>query len=210
MYSGTPSEQPILEPDGKGAYIFAYVYEYDDVPHWHECFLDCGYDTGHMELLSQEEYAKRYGEEQQENIEITDEDEEDQQEGIENQGENIENSVTETIMVDVTAVSSIVVTNGNTGEQKTLTAADDYYTLSDLIKLYQQLDFTAEQEENTRVGYQYTMKLQDAEGNTLQKVTPYKDGLTVDRTFLQYENTGDSAAASLRLMDYLENLFDPE
>ena len=26
--------------------------------------LDCGYDTGHMELLSQDEYAKKYGEEQ--------------------------------------------------------------------------------------------------------------------------------------------------
>jgi len=29
---------------------------------WRECILDCGYDTGHMELLSGEDYDKRYQE----------------------------------------------------------------------------------------------------------------------------------------------------
>jgi hypothetical protein len=53
MYSGAMSEQPILEPDGNGKYVFAYVYQYDDVPWWRECILDCGYDTGHMELRLQ-------------------------------------------------------------------------------------------------------------------------------------------------------------
>ena len=54
VYSGAPSEQPILEPDGNGKYMFAYIYTYDDVPLWQEYILDCGYDTGHMELISQE------------------------------------------------------------------------------------------------------------------------------------------------------------
>lgn len=37
-YSGAPSDQPILEPDGNGKYIFAYVYQYeDDAPIWNEC-----------------------------------------------------------------------------------------------------------------------------------------------------------------------------
>ena len=55
MYTGTPSGQPILEPDGNGRYVFAYIDQYEDgVPWWEECILDCGYDTGHMELLSQE------------------------------------------------------------------------------------------------------------------------------------------------------------
>ena len=34
--------------------MFAYIYTYDDVPLWQEYILDCGYDTGHMELISQE------------------------------------------------------------------------------------------------------------------------------------------------------------
>lgn len=55
VYTGAPSEQPILEPDGNGKYMFAYIYKYDDVPLWQEYILDCGYDTGHMELISQEE-----------------------------------------------------------------------------------------------------------------------------------------------------------
>ncbi|MBQ3105784.1 MAG: hypothetical protein IJC59_08010, partial [Lachnospiraceae bacterium] len=113
-------------------------------------------------------------------------------------------------MVDDADISRIEVINGNTGERKTLTAEDAYYEYHDLLKLYRQLDFTAESEENARVGYQYSMKLQDAKGNTLQNVTPYKDGITIDRIFYQYDNTGDGSAASLRLMEYLEYVFDPE
>lgn len=92
-------------------------------------------------------------------------------------------------MVDTSQISGIVVTNGNTGEQITLTVEDLAY--QDLRKLYWQLDFTAEYEENTRIGYQYKMKLLDADGNKLQSVTPYKDGLIVDRFFYKYDNTGD-------------------
>ena len=64
-YSGDPSEQPILESDGKGRYIFAYVYDYDDVPLWHESVLDCGYDTGHMQLIPENEYRAMLLEEEQ-------------------------------------------------------------------------------------------------------------------------------------------------
>ena len=80
------------------------------------------------------------------------------------------------------------------------------------MKLYGQLDFAAPSEENTRVGYQYRMILQDAEGNKLQSVTPYKDGVTVDNIFFQYDNTDpeSGAAASLRLMEYLEKIMNPE
>lgn len=32
--------------------LLEYIYQYEDgVPMWNECILDCGYDTGHMELL---------------------------------------------------------------------------------------------------------------------------------------------------------------
>lgn len=79
-----------------------------------------------------------------------------------------------------------------------------------MLKLYGQLDFTAQTVENERVGYQYSMVLQDADGNKLQKVTPYKDGLTVDRVFYQYDDTGEGAAASLRLMECMEYIFYPE
>lgn len=173
-YSGAPSDQPILESDGKGRYIFAYVYDYDDVPLWHECVLDCGYDTGHMQLIPENEYRTMLLEEEQTAL------------PFESQGENGNNPeekpIAQTAMVDTSKVFSIVVTNGNTGEQITLTAETSAY--NDLIKLYSQLDFTAECAENARVGYQYSMKLQDAEENKLQSVTPYKDGLTVDSFFI--------------------------
>lgn len=199
-YSGAPSDQPILESDGKGRYIFAYVYDYDDVPLWHECVLDCGYDTGHMQLIPEHEYRTMLLEEEQTAL------------PFESQGENGNNPeekpIAQTAMVDTSKVFSIVVTNGNTGEQITLTAETSAY--NDLIKLYSQLDFTAECAENARVGYQYSMKLQDAEENKLQSVTPYKDGLTVDSFFYQYGLADNGADASLRLMEYLEHIFYPE
>lgn len=116
--------------------------------------------------------------------------------------ENTENSVAESTMVDSSKVSEVVVTNGNTGEEITLTAESAAY--QDVLRLYGELDFTAEYEENTRVGYQYRMKLLDADGNKLQSVTPYKDGVTVDDIFFQYDNTGKAAVPSLSLMEYLE------
>ena len=199
-YSGNPSEQPILESDGKGRYIFAYVYDYDDVPLWHECVLDCGYDTGHMQLIPENEYRTMLLEEEQTAL------------PFESQGENGNNPeekpIAQTAMVDTSKVFSIVVTNGNTGEQIALTAETSAY--NDLIKLYSQLDFTAECAENARVGYQYSMKLQDAVGNKLQSVTPYKDGLAVDSFFYQYGLADNGADASLRLMEYLEHIFYPE
>lgn len=199
-YSGAPSDQPILESDGKGRYIFAYVYDYDDVPLWHECVLDCGYDTGHMQLIPENEYRTMLLEEEQTAL------------PFESQGENGNNPeekpIAQTAMVDTSKVFSIVVTNGNTGEQITLTAETSAY--NDLIKLYSQLDFTAECAENARVGYQYSMKLQDAEENKLQSVTPYKDGLTADSFFYQYGLADNGADASLRLMEYLEHIFYPE
>lgn len=72
------------------------------------------------------------------------------------------------------------------------------------------MDFSAECAENARAGYQYSMKLQDAEGNKLQSVTPYKDGLAVDSFFYQYGIADNGAGASLRLMEYLEYIFYPE
>lgn len=76
--------------------------------------------------------------------------------------ENEEKPVAETTMVDTSKISSIVVTNGNTGEQITLTAED----------------------------------------------SAYKDGLTADGIFYKYDNTGDAAEASLRLMEYLQSIFN--
>lgn len=48
------------------------------------------------------------------------------------------------------------------------------------------------------------MKLLDADGNKLQSVTPYKDGVTIDGIFFNYDNTGNDAVASLKLMEYLK------
>ncbi len=305
VYSGAPSEQPILEVDGNGKYVFSYIYKYDDVSLWQEYILDCGYDTGHMELILQEETiedsavredyyqvatsisaseVEKFALGIKEDVlsrdwaslsekiaypisingftlnESSDFMELDFDGKLSREFVNAISSescgkmfcnwqgimmgptgqiwfagveegsgtwelkiigingmfdVSEEIvpvagvtMVDTSKVSGIIVTNGNTGEKITLTAEDSAY--KDLIKLYWQLDFTAEYEENTRVGYQYSMKLLNADGNKLQSVTPYKDGVTIDGIFFKYDNTGNDAVASLNLMEYLEYVCNPE
>ncbi len=50
-YTGAPEDEPVLEQSSDGKYVFSYVYKYKDVPYWRGCILDCGYDTGHMELI---------------------------------------------------------------------------------------------------------------------------------------------------------------
>ncbi len=312
VYTGAPSEQPILEPDGNGKYVFAYIYKYDDVPLWQKYTLDCGYDTGHMELILHEEtiedsavredyyevatsmsasevekfalgikedvFSRDWASlsekiaypisingftlnESSDFMELDFDGKLSQEfvnaissescremfcnwqgimmgptgqiwfagveegsgtwelkiigiNGMFDVSEEIATPVTGATVVDASKIVSIVITNGNTGEQKTLTGeeaySEEYYFYNDLLKLYRQLDFTAQTVENERVGYQYSMVLQDADGNKLQKVTPYKDGLTVDRVFYQYDDTGEGAAASLRLMEYMEYIFYPE
>ena len=116
----------------------------------------------------------------------------------------------ENMMEDSTQIFSIVIINGNTGDRKTLTSKESHF-YDELITLYKQLDFSVQSEENTRIGYQYSMVLQDADGNKVQSITPYKDGVAVDGTFYQYDNTGNNsennAEASLKLMEYIESIF---
>lgn len=113
--------------------------------------------------------------------------------------------------IDVSKIAEIEITNGDTGVRKKLAPKEqysqEYYNYNDLLKLYRQLGLTSQYEPNSRVGYKYCMWLKDAEGKVLQTVTPYKDGLTVDGIFYQYDDTDENAAASLRLMEYMEYIF---
>ena len=66
-YSGAPDEEPVLKWDSSGAdkytfdkYVFSYVSAYENgAPIWCETVLDCGYDTGHMEFMSEEASDER-------------------------------------------------------------------------------------------------------------------------------------------------------
>ncbi len=186
---GYGKKTPKLIETGDYEVQFSYYLEDNS---WNELYFDT-YETGTMSV-------RVITQETQENTEL------------EPQSKLPKKTVKEgSAMVDTTEVSSIVVINGNTGEHKTLIAEDDL-AYKDLIKLYWQLDFSVQSEKNTRVGYQYSMILQDADGNKVQSITPYKDGVTVDGTFYQYDNSGNNtennAEASLRLMEYLESIFD--
>ena len=107
-------------------------------------------------------------------------------------------------------VMSITVTNGNNGEVQTFSRADSNHAFGDLLQLYGALDFSAETEEMSRVGYRYFMTLYDAEGGRIHTITPYKDGFCMDDTFYQYGGADVYDRASVNLLNYMDLLFYPE
>lgn len=111
---------------------------------------------------------------------------------------------------DISSVASIVAINGNNGEKLIFNKTDASTEFYKLLKLYGQLDFAADSEKNTRVGYQYRMELQDTEGNIIQAVTPYKDGFTIDGTFYKYNGADPLDFSSVNLMNYIDLLFYPD
>ncbi|MDO5406013.1 MAG: M56 family metallopeptidase [Eubacteriales bacterium] len=111
---------------------------------------------------------------------------------------------------DISSVASIITVNGNNGEELIFNKIDNNTEFNKLLKLYGKLDFAADSEKNTRVGYQYRMELQDTEGNIIQAVTPYKDGFTIDGTFYKYNGADPLDFSSVNLMNYIDLLFYPD
>lgn len=110
---------------------------------------------------------------------------------------------------ETAAVAGIRVTNGNNGEQLFYSREDSDGTFKDLLQLYEQLDDTAEAEENARIGYRYCMRFYDEAGNIIHAVTPYKDGFTVDSAFYRYHGDAAYDRDSVALMNYIDLLFYP-
>lgn len=110
---------------------------------------------------------------------------------------------------DAEAVSAITVINGNNGERLTYSIADSSNGFRDLLQLYERLDFSAETEENSRIGYGYSMTLYDVKGEAIHAITPYKDGFVMDNAFYKYNGNSGLDDASVALMNYIDLLFYP-
>lgn len=110
-----------------------------------------------------------------------------------------------------TDAASIQVINGNNGERITFAKDTAKHDFQKILDLCQNLEKTTDTEENSRVGYNYCIIMNDNYGQWLHSITPYKDGYTVDDTFYKYSDvdTNRYNNASVRLLDYLGLLFYP-
>lgn len=62
FYTGTPDDTPVLQKSADGEYTFSYVYDVKDgAAWWKDGIIDCGYETGHMELRIIRQYNKTEG-----------------------------------------------------------------------------------------------------------------------------------------------------
>ncbi len=102
--------------------------------------------------------------------------------------------------IDENNITSIVVTNGWTGEEKSFSALDSSNGFQNILEGYYALDVQPNDEDklNQRIGYQYCMRLYDGNGELLQTVTPYKDCVNIDG--IMYDSKGNQTTTQLMLL----------
>lgn len=83
------------------------------------------------------------------------------------------------VLIPENKITSIVVTNGYTGNKKSFAVTDGMKTYQEIIELYSNLS-TEPSDVEDRFGYGYRMELFDYKGDLLQTVTPYKDVINID------------------------------
>lgn len=97
-------------------------------------------------------------------------------------------------------VSSIVVTNAETGQTLEYTANDKDKTFRDLLKLYYNLNAMPDKDnEIGRSGYAYKMELKNSKGKIQQTVIPYKDSVRLNYKMYNCKDNGTSCELLIAL-----------
>lgn len=105
-----------------------------------------------------------------------------------------------TVLVPKDQVTSIVVRNSKTGARKTYAVTDGSNLFNEIMNLYYALNASpADDDMEMRAGYSLSMDLFDWEGNLLQQVIPYTDGVMLDYTMYESSANGSSAELLIKL-----------
>ena len=115
------------------------------------------------------------------------------------------------ILGDFTYVAKVEVVNGNTGERLEYDCCDGIDTIDQgIINLCKQLHFTLnetlEEPLERPLGYQYMIKFLDDDGNLLQSIIPYEDGVCIGGEMYPCETLGERGT-SMELIKTLKSLF---
>ncbi len=107
------------------------------------------------------------------------------------------------VFIEKEKIARIKVTRGWTGQEKAFSVLDGNNGFQEILDCYYMLNVLPDEEMEQRVGYQYCMRLYDAEGNLLQTVTPYKDSVCIDGVMYDGSLNGTTVQLML-LLDALE------
>lgn len=107
------------------------------------------------------------------------------------------------VLVPEEKIFDFVIVSGSTGEELAISAFDFSSLFQDLNKMYTDLKFEEAPAQELHVGYAYCLRLYDVNGDLLQTVTPYTDGVDIDGVFYDcgLNQTGK------RLFTYMDLLF---
>lgn len=114
-----------------------------------------------------------------------------------------------TVLESVDNIFSITMVEGNSGKEIKTSRLMSDNTMHELIETYKALEFEPlEPEQEARdvsVGWQYSMKLYDVDGNMLQKITPYNNTIKIDG--ITYDSSMNYSSSSL--LQYMNLQFHP-
>ena len=104
------------------------------------------------------------------------------------------------LLIPADRISKIEIQNGATGERLTMEEGDDF---ASIFGRYEALDIQPDDSLESRSGYAYLLRLYDADGNLLQSVIPYKDGVQIMGTLYD----GSMNGTSTQLLQKLDALW---
>lgn len=101
-------------------------------------------------------------------------------------------------------ITTCEIVKGDTGEVISTSVLDSSNGYRDIMEKYQALDFQPDTEMEFRVGYSYSLILRDAEGNQIQRVTPYNDAVIIDGEIYRCDMNSTASDLLLELSSIFE------
>ncbi len=119
-----------------------------------------------------------------------------------------------TVLVDTDSIFSITMRNGSNGEEIKTSRLMSDSTMHELLELYESLEFQPFEAEVElylqAVGWQYSMKLYDVDGNLLQTITPSDDYVKISSPGVETKVYDSSMnRTTYYLLDYMNLKFHP-
>lgn len=103
------------------------------------------------------------------------------------------------ILIPREEIATVRIVNGSTGEAKRFAVTDGSNAYNEIMDLYEGLSVSLDEDMVFRSGYAYFMEILDANGNILQRVTPYRDAVTIDGEMYDGSANGTSMELLLKL-----------
>lgn len=103
------------------------------------------------------------------------------------------------VLIEREQIAAIRIMNGNIGTELEFAVTDESNTFNEILDLYYHLNVRPDEDMTSRSGYSYSMVLLDEKGEILQRVTPYKDAVSINWKMYDGSLNGTTTELLLKL-----------